>query len=334
MRWAPIILVCTLSGSVIAAPTRYQMHLVWVNRSYPIMDGGSLGPNGTVIGTMLIARRKQRLVTIEASGSVAVHVSPYDLTTEGYFVNRYGVVAGSAELPGESYSAAIWKEGKYIELGWIGGRYSWSSGINDLGWVTGHTSTGHGERAFLWREGTMREIPRMTSNPDLEVRGVTNWGEVYGNESNYDGGYQHTFVWTEAGGIHPLFPESAFVRDMNNRGQAVGRVIRKQRAAVLVGGTVRVLDGNWAYAINDQGTIVGRARGGTEIGDALVWFDLSKRYRLDDLVDNLGALRIEEAMDIDNDGRILVLIRDLPQGTSGLAVLTPTNRPDLLFLRP
>ena len=170
--------------------------------------------------------------------------------------------------------------------------------INDSGEVVGYMTTADGEAsdAFLYSNGTMTDLGTLLRGldgtvSDSEATAINSSGQVLGYVNTYNGS---------------TFGSYAFLYS---------------------NGTITNLGGNYAYAINDSGQIVGSTGG--EKPDALLysngsWTDLNS------LIPSDSNVYLEDAVGINNNGQIVAVGSDssdaLPiNGYSGLNLylLTP-----------
>jgi probable HAF family extracellular repeat protein len=191
---------------------------------------------------------------------LAEHVQRYTITDLGtleggtfsqpFFVNKYGLVSGSASLPDGTQHAVLWLEGLMGDIGapGLGGPNSIAFGDNVRFQAAGEAETsvpdpngedfcGFGTHLtclpFLWQDGVMNPLPTLGGN-NGEATAINNRGEVAGfaENSSPDPGcpapqvlHFKPVVW-ERGVIHKLptlggDPDGvAFM--INDNGQAVG----------------------------------------------------------------------------------------------------------------
>jgi len=141
-------------------------------------------------------------------------------------INNLGQVVGSMAAGG-SYHGFVYGSGMLADIGTLGGAYSSALAINDHGIVVGNAelATG-GYFGFVYSGGTMSAL---SGGASMQASGINNGGTIVGSMSvtTGDDTYQHGF--TLAGGT---------VTDL---------------------GTLPYGDGSRAFAINNQGDVVGAA---------------------------------------------------------------------------
>lgn len=175
----------------------------------------------------------------------------------GNSINNRGWVAGTSNLPGDTVTrAALWRDGKIIDLGTLGGPNSavlWPV-TTDNGTVVGvaetpsanplgeafscaaffPTVTNHVCRGFAWRSGVMRALPTL-GGPDSFATGANDRGQIVGWAENTvrDPTCQspqvlqfRAVIWGPRGRISQLGPlpndSVTAATAINNRGQVVG----------------------------------------------------------------------------------------------------------------
>jgi probable HAF family extracellular repeat protein len=120
--------------------------------------------------------------------------------SQPFFINKYGLVSGSASLPDGTQHAVLWLEGLMGDIGapGLGGPNSIAFGDNIRFQATGEAETSapdpNGEDfcglgthltclPFLWQEGEMIQLPTLGGNNGVAMA-ISNRGEVAGFAEN------------------------------------------------------------------------------------------------------------------------------------------------------
>lgn len=210
-------------------------------------------------------------------------------------INDAGSVAGNASLRSGDAHAFLARNGHLTDLGTLGNS-SWSSAysVNNRNQVAGYSSTADGGfHAFRWDEATgMADIGTLGGNS--YGMGINDLGDVVGASASPQG-FLHGFVWT--GGtmqdLGTLGGSSSSAYGINSSGDIVGCSYvpesENTHAFLWMGDGLLDLnslvpkDSGWelneAYAINDNGQIVGT---GTRLGQ-------TRAFRLDPQLIGLAA---------------------------------------------
>jgi probable HAF family extracellular repeat protein len=112
-------------------------------------------------------------------------------------INQAGQAVGSAYAADGTYHAAVWDNGSTIDLGTLGGSYSFANGINDLGQVVGYSDT--------------------PDNSSLHAFLVTPQDGAWFQDSNLDG--INDFM-IDLGSLNGS--SQSVAGDINNAGQVIG----------------------------------------------------------------------------------------------------------------
>jgi probable HAF family extracellular repeat protein len=170
--------------------------------------------------------------------------------SQPFFINRYGLVSGSASLPDGTQNAVLWLNGQMKDIGapGLGGPNSIAFGDNErfqsAGEAETSTSDPNGEDfcgfgthltclPFLWQDGGMIQLPTLGGNNGVAMA-ISNRGEVAGfaENSTPDPGCPtpqvlqfNPVVW-EKGVIHelPTFggDPDGVAQQINDNGEVVG----------------------------------------------------------------------------------------------------------------
>jgi probable HAF family extracellular repeat protein len=242
----------------------------------------------------------------------------FEVNTRGVGVgfSENGRVDPLTKLP--EARAAVFGGGKIINLGTLGGKESWASGINDKGQVSGFAENktpdpyvqilcflcARQSRAFIWQNGAIRNLGTL-GGPDSAGGLLNESGQVAGISYTNSKPNPVTkiptldpFLWTKGkmrdlGGLGGTL---GFANWLNSRGQVVGQsnlAGNLKNHPFLWNGKQLVdlgtLGGNNGSAswINDAGHVVGTADlAGSHVHHAFVW----KSGHLTSLPPAAGAL--------------------------------------------
>src|SRR5258706_4815173 len=134
------------------------------------------------------------------------------------------VAVGAQGIILQSGDAAPEREYQVIDLGTLGGSYSGASGINARGEVVGSSDNGYVRAAFLYSNGSMRNLGYLGSGgPDNRALAINNAGNVVGSV-----GISHITIraFFYAGGsmieLGTLGGQNSSASAINSTGQIVG----------------------------------------------------------------------------------------------------------------
>jgi|CZLA01.1.fsa_nt_gi probable HAF family extracellular repeat protein len=242
--------------------------------------------------------------------------------SQPFFINKYGLVSGSASLPDGTQHAVLWLEGLMGDIGapGLGGPNSIAFGDNVRFQATGEAETPtpdpHGEDfcgfgthltclPFLWKEGVMNPLPTLGGNNGVAYA-INNRGEVAGTAENTTLDPQcpapqvlhfKPVVW-EKGVIHklPTFggDPDGVAQEINDNGEVVGG-----------SGTCATFNANFLYNLVPV--------------HALLW-EKGKATDLGNLGGQTGQAGGNIAYDVNNQGQV-VGNSDLPGDTTFHAFL-------------
>jgi probable HAF family extracellular repeat protein len=170
--------------------------------------------------------------------------------SQPFFINRYGLVSGSANLADGTQHATLWLENLKVDIGvpGLGGPNSIAFGDNERFQSAGEAETstpdpngedfcGFGTHLtclpFLWQDGEMIQLPTLGGNNGVAMA-ITNRGEVAGfaESSTPDAGcpapqvlHFNPVVWKK-GAIHQLptvgGDPDGVAQEINDNGEVVG----------------------------------------------------------------------------------------------------------------
>lgn len=166
------------------------------------------------------------------------------------WISNSGMISGWSEngvtdplMGAPEFQAVLFKDGSVINLGGLGGNESAASGVNNNGQAAGCAAnaepdpygfclgTTQQSRAFLWQDGTMRDLGTL-GGPDALAELVNDRGQVAGWSLIDSAANPATGIPTQ----HPFLWENGKMRDLGT-----------------IGGTAVYL----INSLNDQGQIVG-----------------------------------------------------------------------------
>ncbi len=223
-------------------------------------------------------------------------------------INDAGVVVGTADVMAGILPprvATVWHNGERIDIDDLGGNFGEAVAVNEEGVVAVHANSARSPRprAYRWTEAEgLEPLPSVSDDHGTQPLDINDAGVVVGV------GYENPTTpraayWSEDGTLHLLtgLYEPAEVQDI--RVQAVNA------SQVMVGTELAIVDG------------IEQPR------EARLWID-DEPYHLQDLVLDLPeALVLTRAVDINDQGEIVVEARlsdeGVPRGVSVL--LTPTS---------
>jgi len=209
--------------------------------------------------------------------------------TVGYSEN--GVIDPLLGIP--EVRAVLWRDGKIIDLGALGGNESQANGINNRGQIVGTYANeilddfsfygfGTQTRAFIWENGVMQDLGTL-GGPDAFDTAINERGQVAGDSYTDWTPNPTTGIPT----VHPFLWENGRMLDLGS-----------------LGGTFGVIAG-----LNNHGVVVGlMTLPGDEFNHPFLW-DRGTLYDLGTLGGSNG-----EAVAI-NDGGVVTGVADLPDGS-------------------
>jgi len=139
------------------------------------------------------------------------------------FINAQGQVAWTVPVAGGAH-AMLWDAGTIVDLGTLGGAYSFATALNDRGQVVGSGRTAGGvDHAFFWSNGVMQDLGTLGGSFSGAVAISAN-GQVTGM-AYYSDREAHAFLWdghmTDLGALHDF--AASWGVAVNARGDVIGQ---------------------------------------------------------------------------------------------------------------
>jgi probable HAF family extracellular repeat protein len=176
------------------------------------------------------AEGEQRAVIWSTTTPTDLGAPAGSMFSEAVLINDAGQVAGYFFTPAGDAHAFRWENDVLTDLGSFGawGTIPW--GMNARGDVVGATLSpdGQSSRAFLWRDGIMRDLGTLPGYQHAHAYGINDKGQIAGCAWNNFPGLTRGFIWENGVMIElPLLPNTdnscvSDWRSINNRGQIIG----------------------------------------------------------------------------------------------------------------
>ena len=254
-------------------------------------------------------------------------------------LNTEGVSVGNL-----NFRAALWMaDGEHIDLGTLGGRFSFAHDINDSRQVVGgsnYKEIGY-LNPFLWEDGQMINLGTFGGEKG-EASAINNAGQVVGTAWPPDGETK-PFLWDSGQLIQlPILGgENGWAFDLNEDELIVGwatlryswegRAVKWINRAIIEIHDAAVADWSSAHAVNNHGVIVGNMTPrGTQQSAAFIIID-DRMVDLNTLAPPRRQRQIARAWDINDAGVIVGDTRGDPVRGYVLAPVTPTMALDAPF---
>jgi probable HAF family extracellular repeat protein len=187
-----------------------------------------------------------------------------DLESLAFRINDADQVAGWSNIGDALHAHAfVYSGGALKAIGSLGGDFTETLGINDLGQVTGVSTLSDGsQRAFFWNGTTMSDIGNAPTGGKNPVGMFVNHGGQVAGSYNGDGGRVFTFFFDgstirDIGNLGGQFPDETVPHGLNNAGIVVGNAA-----------TVATGSGNFHAFLWDGTTLIDLA-GTLSRGDAV-----------------------------------------------------------------
>lgn len=319
-RLLPLILLCVVSYSLQAQPRYIVQDLDVLNG--PTSYAYGINNKGQVVGGAFFGFAQYIHPFLWENGVL------HDLGLTGgynagqaYAINDHGHVVGTlSEVTSRSF---LWKDGHMQFIDPADTYLSWIGNINNTGQVVGIIKAGYyaPPLGYLWENGATHMLPTPYPNDSMWGAVINDFGMLGVNI--WVGGPTALIAYRGINGIYERLAAPDYynqVTAINNAGQLAGVYFpsRTYRATAIrwepsgrytvIGGLLpdplfpgEFLDDSIAYALNDNGDVVGRA------GNVpFLWKD-GTLYNLAELtdVDNENILALSTAYGINNAGQIV-----------------------------
>jgi probable HAF family extracellular repeat protein len=259
-------------------------------------------------------------------------------------INNLGHGVGRASISYHEFHAFVWV-GHKIDLGTLGGEWSYGESINDLGQAVGTSELSDlwSTRAFVWEDGEMYALPTLGGD-HASGFWINNNGQIVGGASD-DTGSGGAVLW-EDGEIYRLPPDNGYGHlawYIHDNGDIAGQmrfersgevrweaVIWRDREVCLELGTLA--DGtpgedfavSTAFGINADGVVVGLSTSATGGGEVVFVYRDGVMVELNDLLpDPWKAYNIGQGCI--NDAGQIVVEAGTGFGATHAVLLTPID---------
>jgi probable HAF family extracellular repeat protein len=243
----------------------------------PSGAAAAINEHGDIVG-MLVDGTGNAHATLwtNARETELVALEPGIGSSEAIAINARKLIVGKASV-GAATHAVLWKHGKIVDLGSLGGSRGTAHGINFAGQIVGESNTTDGlQHAFLWERGVMTDLGTILPDRRSGANGINALGQIVGYSLGVSQplgayAYQRAVLWED------------------------GRI-------TALGELPGYLFGSVANAINDDGLIVGWSSG-VRLSEGYVHAVLWDHGAIVDL-GTLGG-RNSQATAIDSRGRVV-----------------------------
>jgi probable HAF family extracellular repeat protein len=215
----------------------------------------------------------------------------------------------------------------------LGGSFSEGFSINDLGQVTGESTTGTAGRAFLYSNGQMRDLGTLGGSTG-EGLSINDLGQITGDSDITTGG-SHAFLYSDGqmrdlGTLGGSFSEGDGINDLGQvTGQSFPTASGHAHAFLYSNGQMRdlgTLGGLYSVgsSINDLGQVTGYF--GTGFADHAFLYSDGQMRDLNNLIDPALGVTLGYATGINDKGQIVA--NDILSGHAYLLTPVPVAVPE------
>jgi probable HAF family extracellular repeat protein len=237
-------------------------------------------------------------------------------------ISETGLVTGTSSTV-ESYRAFLYRLGRMVDLGTLGGTRSYGYAVNNWGEVAGQSTTA-GDReyhGFLYSNGRMTDLGTL-GGTSSSATGINDFGVVVGFSSIAGNQATHAFMFSrgEMTDLGTLGGSFSIASAINTLGQIAGtsatssntlHAFIHERGEMKDLGVLARTEHSDAFAINNSGQIVGRCYSSSGYEPAFLYSD-GVMHDLNVLFEDLlsdgttpGFVLLSEATSITDNGIIV-----------------------------
>lgn len=219
-------------------------------------------------------RIRRRAQTVPYYELIDLGLLPGGTLSLAWSINNHGEVVGEAVNASGKTRGFLWRRGQMVELGTLGGNVSTARSINDEGKVVGYAATNAQlPHACMWWNGQLYDLGLTGIYSQAWAMCISNQGKITGYLGTpYPNRWRKAFVYTDRFQLLPF--ELAYA--VNDNGWVVGASNYGQAVLYLPDGSLIELGtfgGNRSAAIglNRNGQVVGWAGTSDGRAHAFLW---------------------------------------------------------------